>query len=634
MPIRTLLVAACVGTLAISCTQTGTTATTRASTLPAALAPTKTLPEVIQSAKADLTWIADDAREGRGLGTKGLAETGDFIAARFKKLGLVPAASNGDYFEPFDFDAGNEVAPGTKLVFKGKPLKLGEDFTSFTNSKPGDVKDELAFVGYGITAPDKEYDDYAGIDVKGRVVLAMRWEPVDEDGKSRWEKRGDYTSNAAISRKAEAAAKAGAAALILVNAPTHHADAEKLMNSRGGLRRRAPLPVFHITTATAARLLAESGEDLIALQKQIDESGKPASRTLAHEPTIDAKVELAPARNAARNVVAMLPGKGPHADEYIVVGAHYDHVGRGEYGSRSSSKQIHNGADDNGSGTTALLQIAEEFALAGRQDRSIIFASFTLEEMGLIGSEKFVEHLPVPKEKIVGMLNLDMVGRMRNEFVYVGGAGTADAYDSILKAADDRSPIELKNMGKGGTGPSDHLSFSKAKIPVLFLYTGSHSDYHTPTDDVEKINFEGIAQVTYLAFDIVRSMCAMDKPAYVDRFDNMEPDTDVMAGEQPTTRRASFVIRTRVSLGIEPDASADQSIKGVTLAGIIPDSAAAAAGLQANDVIVKMNERQIDNLYDLTGFLGEEKPGDVVKVTVLRAGAPLTVDATLKARGR
>jgi hypothetical protein len=600
--------------------------------MPATTRPARSLAEVARSAREDVFWLADDAREGRAMDTKGLEEAGQFIADRFKKLGLSPLPAVGGYFQTFEYNAGKKLGPGTTLSLNGAPLPGGA-FTSFVNSKEGAAKGEVAFVGYAIKSKEHHYDDFAGIDLKGRVALAMRWEPHDEAGKSRWADDGSNSPHAAIAQKAERAAKAGATALILVNAPMHHEDADKLMEPRAALRQRSPIPVFHITIATANKILTAAGAPALAeLQKEIDAAAKPAS-WLLEGAAIEARVEVVSSASDARNVIAMLPGTGPHADEFIVVGAHYDHVGKGAYGSRFGGGKIHNGADDNASGTVAVLQLAEELSLAGPQGRSIIFALFTHEELGLIGSAKFVEEMPVPKEKIAAMLNLDMVGRISNGYLYVGGGGTADAFDPVLAAADARSPIELKSIGKGGLGPSDHLNFSRQRIPSLFFYSGTHADYHGPGDDADKINYDGLAQVTGLTFDVVHALGAIDKPTYVARYDTVEPDTDVVAGELPSTRPAATITRSRVTLGVEPDYAAGESLVGVRLAGVSPDSAASTAGLQEGDVITQMNDRKIETVHDLTGFLSSAKPDDVVKVIVLRDGQPITLEAKLRARG-
>ena len=605
-------------------------ATTQSTTLPAVAALSTPLSQIEQSARTDLYWLADDAREGRGLGTKGLEESGQFIADRFQKLGLVPLPEIGGYFQSFDYDAGKKLGPGTKLSVNGKPLPA-DAFTSFVNSKEGEAAGGVAFVGYGIQSDEHGYDDYADIDVKGRAVLAMRWEPHDASGKSRWAEEGN-TVEATIGRKAEAAAKAGATALILVNAPWHHDDANKLMEPQAGLRRRSDIPVFHITLQAANQMLADAGApDLATLQKVIDAEGKPAS-LLLEGVAVEANVEIARSSADARNIVAMLPGSGPHADEYVVIGAHYDHVGKGSYGTRFGSGKIHNGADDNASGTVVMLQLAEQLARAGAPGRSIIFASFTLEELGLIGSAAFVKKMPVPKEKVVAMINLDMVGRIKNGRLYVGGDGTAQAFEPILAAADVASLIEIISIGKGGLGPSDHVNFSRQKIPTLFLYSGTHVDYHGPGDDADKINYEGIAQATALTFDVVQQLRSIEKPAYIAKHDTLEPDTDVVAGELPAIRRARNAVRSRVTLGVEPDHAAPPSTAGVLISAITPDSAAAAAGLQAGDVITNVNERKVSDLSDLTGFLSSAKPGDVVKVTVERGSETVTVEAKLRER--
>jgi Zn-dependent M28 family amino/carboxypeptidase len=598
--------------------------------------PTRTPSEVARDLKRDIEWFADDAREGRAIETAGLDASAQYIADRFAKLGLRPVPGQRDFFQPFDFNVGVEVGPEAFLSINGERI-ASTDFVPLVNAAETPASGPLAFVGYGISSEKRDYDDFAGIDVKGKYVLVMRWEPHNAEGKSAWEPSAGWTAEAAIARKVQQAERAGAAGVILVNAPTHHDDVDRLLSPRGSLRRSTSIPVFHVAIEVADQMLAKANApSLVELQKKIDESGKPASIEL---PGVDVsgKVEFVRQTKPARNVLAVLPGKGPRANEYVVVGAHYDHVGRGGNGMSAArgSKEIHNGADDNASGTAALLQIAEQFTLMGRQDRSILFCAFTLEEVGLIGSREMLKSPPVDKQSMVAMLNLDMVGRMRNDFLYVGGGGTAEAFQSILEKVDAASPIELKTMGRGGVGPSDHASFARERIPVLFFFSGMHVDYHRPTDDAHKINVPGVARIVSLSVDLIRELCAMEPQTYVDRFDRDETNVDVRPGETPSTRPTTTTSGpTRVQLGVIPSYTSDDATSGVLVDDTIPNTAARVAGVLAGDRIIKLNDRDIDNLYDLTAFLREANPGDAVAITVVRGTQTMTLQATLRARGQ
>ena len=289
------------------------------------------------------------------------------------------------------------------------------------------------------------------------------------------------------------------------------------------------------------------------------------------------------------------------------------------------SHEIHNGADDNGSGTVAVLELAKKLVdePAESRRRSIIFITFTGEERGLLGSAYFVSHPPVPLDRIVAMLNLDMVGRVRDNVLFVGGSGTAEDFDSMLKAADERSPLVIKTAGadvggRGGIGPSDHESFALKKIPVVFLYSGMHMDYHRPTDDVDKINFIGLARTVDLAADVLGQLERLPREQYVDSFDR------------------SFFGRmnhSNVQLGIMPDYNYDGTASpGVRVAGIVPETAAAKGGIKEGDVIIKIGESKIGGLGDFMTEMGKHKAGDQVKITVLRESKPLELDVTLAER--
>lgn len=593
---------------------------------------TRSKAETVAAVRRDVEWLADDARQGRGVGTDGLAQAGDYIADRFKHFGLKPLPGLEGYFQTFDYNVGGKVSARSSLQVNGAALAR-EQFTGLARSKAAQVEGTLAFVGYGAKNSDKNYDDFAGIDVKDRVVLIMRWEPVDENGKSKWADE-DFSRHAAIQRKVTNAADAGAKAVILVNAPTGHDDAEPLLDPQAGLRRNTPVPVFHVTVEAANQLLAAAGaKPLAELQAQIDSSGQPAS-TLLDTATVSAQLDIEKDTSSVRNVVAYLPGKGPRANEYVVVGAHYDHVGMGNYGSRGGGGEIHNGADDNASGTTALLALAEDFALAGQQDRSIVFVAFTLEELGLIGSRKFVESNVLPMESVVAMLNLDMVGRLKNETIYVGGGGTAPIFDTLLANADEQSPLQIRSMGKGGRGPSDHQSFSTKRVPVLFFFSGMHPDYHAPGDDAEKVNVQGLAEVVDLSFNIVQRLCQMPRQEYVAKYDGQQPNTNVLAGgdpNQPASAR-EMMGGDRPRLGIVPDYQSEPRSDGVLVSGVNENTAAADAGLKAGDVLTALNDRKITSLEEVMDFLNSAKVGDKVKISILRDGQALTLEAALRGR--
>jgi hypothetical protein len=418
--------------------------------------------------------------------------------------------------------------------------------------------------------------------------------------------------------------------------------------------------VIQVAQPLASAILTAGGAgDLKSVQAKIDASGKPASMALK-DVTIQGNVTLA--HPDAKNVVAILPGTGPKADEYVVIGAHYDHLGRGVPGSLNflikpvhplphaangngngeADKQaeaaatqpatpddIHHGADDNASGTTAVLMLADRFAHAGPQERSLIFVTFTAEEEGLIGSKHFVDHPPVPLDRIVAMLNLDMVGRVSGDSLSVGGMGTAANFEQLVKDADAGLPLKATEMGmltggKGGIGPSDHMQFALKKIPVLFFFSGMHKDYHRPTDTADKVNFAGIDEVVDLGVRVVQGLARMPRQEYVSKY-----DSTTMA--RMATGSGAGKGMGNATLGVVPDYGGE-SPTGVKISGTVPGSPAEQVGLQSGDILLKWNDQKIESLEGLSELLGKSKPGDKVHLVVERAGKPVELNATLAER--
>ena len=577
--------------------------------------------------KESLEYLASDELEGRGLGTAGIDQAAAFISGNFHGAGLQPLPGMSDYFQRFDMTVADGIAPETSLTVGGKALKLKSDYNplSFSAEKAFDAP--AVFVGYGITSPEHTYDDYADIDAKGKIVIAWRFEPMDKDGKSKFA-REDWSDLAHLDAKAKNAADHGAVALVLINPPLFKGPDFLLPFAREFMGATAAIPVIHLHRSIGDALIHQGLDvDPGALQEQIDAQPSPHSKDLK-DSKIAGKVAVKRTVRHLKNVVAYLPGKGTLAEEYVVVGAHYDHLGRGGFGSLSPwSHEIHHGADDNASGTASVIELAREFANISPHSknnrRSILFVTFTAEEEGLIGSAYFVSHPPVPLEKVAAMLNLDMVGRLRDETLDVGGSGTAPSLERILKDADAGSPIKIKDIGKGGRGPSDHMSFAMKKIPVLFFFTGLHADYHRPTDTVEKINFNGMAEVVDLSARVIRELATMPREQYVTAADAHSMTMGMGSGSGGGSR---------VTLGVVPSYGDESGVKGVRITGTSPGSPAEVAGLKDGDIILGFNDKGLDNLMDLSNVLGSSKPGDKVKLRVLRDGKEIGMSATLAER--
>jgi hypothetical protein len=585
-------------------------------------APPSTKPSIAREAaiRHDIYFLDSDDLEGRGIDTEGIKTAENYIRSRFVADGLKPPPGQKSYFQPFSYSSAKGVDPSTVVKAGGKTLKVEDDFIAVSFSGEGNFSGPVVFAGYGITYPEKKYDDYAGLDVKGKVALVMRFEPHTRDGKSRLAESG-WSEHASLISKAKNAADHGAVAIALVNPPDHRELDALIPFARQFPGGTSPVPTIQVEQHVVKDLLNQAhAPDLQTLQDKIDESGKPDSMPLK-DVTMQGQIKIQRVTRELNNVMAYIPGEGPHADEIVIVGAHYDHLGRGGPGSLAPrSHEIHHGADDNASGTASILELADILSKSPPLPRSILLITFSAEEEGLIGSQYFVSHPLVPLDKVVAMLNLDMVGRLKDNLLYIGGRGTAGTFDAIVQRADGGSGFQLKDFGRGGIGPSDHTSFALKKIPVLFLFTGMHPDYHRPTDTADKINYAGMSRIVDFAVRLIDQLAAMPRESYVS------------AADQSATHIMGMGGGSRASLGVVPDYASDESLHGVKITGTSPASAAEKAGLKADDVLTRFNDKKIDNIYDLTDALSSAKPGQTVKLTVRRDNKEISIDATLGER--
>ena len=515
------------------------------------------------------------------------------------------------------------LEPPTQLNLGDRPLVLDTDYAPLTSTAEGRFNGSVIFAGYGITRPG--YDDYAGLDVRNKIVLAMRQEPRDAHGASRFAKAGHaWSDDALYSTKARNAAVHGAAALLLVQPPAasgtdtvpHYVGESAAVSS-------SPLPTILITRRVADLLLTTADQPgLPVFESAIDALGRPKSAAL-NRVSLSGEVALRRRSVAVRNIVGEIPGVGPQANEFVVIGAHYDHLGTGQLGHvMGPAGQIFHGADDNASGTAAVLETVDRLRAGLPLPRSVIVALFTGEEEGLVGSAWFVKHPPVPLRSIVAMLNLDMVGRLKNQNLLLGGWGTAPAFDGVLHDAVAGLPVTTQSFEKGGLGPSDHMSFALQKIPVLFLFTGLHADYHRPTDTADKINYAGLDLISQIAERIVRELAALPRQTYDDRSDSMSTMADALG--RGTGEHAS--------LGVVPDFGSSDATAGVFISGTTPGTAAAKAGFVAGDRLIQFGGHPLNNLQDLSDVLNEAKPGDTVDVRYVRNGKTLAVRLVLGSR--
>jgi hypothetical protein len=627
-----------------------------------------------------VTHLASDQLEGRRTGTQGANDAAHYIAGEFSKMGLRPGMqmarsvrTRGEtrvrYLQPFPYVSKVELGNNNLLfVNHGRAddtmqFKVGQDWIPLGFSSNESLKAaEVTFVGYGISSAEAKYNDYSVSNGKDRICIAFAGTPDGDNPHGQFVQAGQVRFNAAAARAV------GCRALMIVTKEEKFAD-ERLTKLSYDNVGEGGIPIIVVSRQLAARLLPlgplseyEAFADLRKITgspdggSQSTEAGMPRPLKLrTHVPSlkVDLSVDVTRRESPSHNVIGILPGSDPKLkDEAIVIGAHYDHLGRGGAGSLAQREgEIHHGADDNASGTAALLELARTFSKQ-RPRRTVVFIAFSGEEEGLIGSNYYVNHPVVQLQNTLAMINMDMVGRLNERKLVVGGVGTAQEWRSMLDThnmvqsatvslngpaitpgnaasnqplvvgANGRPVVTLDpskrfalTMNEDGYGPSDHSSFYARQIPVLFFWTGTHADYHKPSDTADKINYDGLADIVSFVANIVRDLDQSDKrPTYT------------VAKVAATGRSTGF----RVYLGTIPNYG--DSSDGMLLDGVRDDSPAAKAGLKAGDKIVKMAGREVTNVYDYTAALGEMKGGTEYEVEIVRAGQRMTLKITPEAR--
>ena len=667
--------------------------------------------------KNSADYLASDGLEGRGVGTKGLDLAADFLASEFAKAGLKTDLFDGAPYQKFSIVTAVNMGDKAKnrLLLIGPPeregsgprrieLELGKSFSPLAIGGSGQVAAPLVFVGYGITAKDLQkeygqspstgqsakdekkpivYDEYEGIDVKGKIVVVIRKEPQQESKDSLF--NGDSPSrHAAFSAKISNAFEHGAAAVVLVNdgleisraanagkqafeetvdrlvearrkfkelvSPSeadrqkHAAEVGQLAEQIAQLSKPQPRPenpdvplafdgagidasrrsfpvVFSSRQPIDEVIQSALHRDLAAIEQGIDASLKPQSGVLTGW-SAEIQTDVVYQETEVKNVVGVLEGEGPLADETIIIGAHYDHLGFGGSGSLAPwTTAIHNGADDNASGTATLLEIAHRLASSGKKpQRRIVFIAFTGEERGLLGSAHYVRQPRFPLEKTIAMFNLDMVGRLNSDKLTVFGTATAKTFDSLVEQACHEAGMQLVKF-EGALGrdqlSSDHVSFYNRKIPALHFFTGTHTDYHRPSDDADKLNVPGMRRIADVVVKVVEATdAAAERPQYVEVKRSGSSSVGGVRG---------------VSLGTMPDYSAQ--VEGVALSGVRPGSPADMAGMKAGDILIQLGDSRIGNIDDFMNALMKHKPGEDVQLTVKREGKEVRLKATLAPSG-
>jgi TolB protein len=572
-------------------------------------------PDLARRFAEDVAVLASDEMEGRGLGTAGLGRAADWIEARLRATSLRPAFADS-YRQAFQVKTGVTREDGNVLA------GVADDaWVPLGMSSSGAFAGELAFVGYGIEAPPLGYRELEGIELRGKVVLALRYEPQERDPGSPFEGRRPSRWSS-LRYKVHQARERGAAAVVFVTGPRQDEEDRLPALRNDGPESTAGIPVLQVRRAVAQQWLAAAGIELQRFQDDVDRDLRSRS-TVVPGVRVSGRVALRPTFAAAANVAGVLPGRGALAGEAVVVGAHYDHLGYGGAGSmRPNEHAVHNGADDNASGTVAVLLAADRVreALAARPShRAVVFALFAGEEVGLAGSSRFVAAPPAAAVRAVAMINLDMVGRLRDDQLVAFGTESAPEWRSLVEAA--AAPQGLKVTGRGdGYGPSDQTSFYAAGIPVLHLFTGAHEQYHSPEDDAATLNAEGAARIAELTAALASRVASADVPPTYAR-------TSAAPAREGDSRGYGAY------LGTVPDYRAmEQDTGGVLLADTRPGGPADRAGLRKGDRVVAMAGTRIENLHDMTFALQDHRPGETIDVVVVRGDERLTLRATLGER--
>ncbi len=573
--------------------------------------------------QSHIDYLACDDLEGRGVGSRGIELAANYIADQFAEAGVEPAGEKGTYFQTFEMTLHRTLTDETRLVFAGDTAdrQLGRDYAPFNFSSGESFDADVVFCGYGIDAPDRQHNDFIHADIDGKLALIMRSEPPS------WaDENGNATQHAMLRNKVYNAKDRGAVAVLIVNQTPAEGEEDELIEfvAEGG--DAYGIPAFHVSRAAVdAQMATASLESLTSIQERMD----TGSYVSAKMPGVRVSGQAAYKTNKAptRNVLGMVRGEGPKADEYVIIGAHYDHLGirkpmmrkfkAGKLVAGTNEPQIHNGADDNASGTSGLIEIARMFAEGPRPKRSILFIAFTAEETGLHGSKKFVEAPTLPLEGGIAMLNMDMIGRMPADQTKVQIFGV-DCGKGFKESVDRNAGVLGLSVAPSpdSGGRSDHAPFIRKEIPAMHFFSGHHGDYHKPSDDSDKINAKGGTLVATLVHHVASDLASADaRPA----FQAIERKDKTPTGGTPTYR---------VVMGLAPGYG-DDGKEGMLVEAVTPEGPADLAGMKPGDRIVRIGEKDVANIYDYMAATRKNNAGDVVETVVLRDGKKTTLQVTL-----
>ncbi len=542
-----------------------------------------------------IQYLASDEREGRYPGTSGSLAAAEYIAGQWAACGLLPPDGMPDYRQTFDMISGVSMGTDCALKAGSHEWEAGIDFIPLGFSSQGTFSGGAVYAGFGLA--DEDSTSGAQPDFSGQWLLVFQ--PPDAAAASPHGSR-----DASLVHQVLHAKDAGALGLIVISSP----EADTLPAVRYDRAfHDAGLAVVNVTSSVGNELLAALGITVTAAWKTLLAGEQTAPTPVPHL-EITAQVALEYETSELGNVVGYLPGADPAwREQYIVIGAHFDHLGWGGPGSGSMAPQeraVHNGADDNASGVSGVIELAQKFVAQGQElKRSMLFVAFDGEEQGLLGSKYFVEHSPVRLDSIILMINLDMIGRLRDKRLMVGGTGTSPLFERVLPEFNRKYQLDLQ-LSAEGPGPSDHSSFYGEDIPVLFMFTGAHEDYHKPGDDWTEVDTAGLRVVAELTYDVAHYFNLRDeRPTFAKAG---------VAADMPSRR--SF----RVTFGIIPGYAS--IVDGLAVDGTKEGGPADKAGMLKGDVIIAIDGSEIKNIRDYMFRLGELNPGDTVEVQVLRGG--------------
>ncbi len=569
------------------------------------IASAQTAKSRVDQLNTTITYLASEELAGRKAGTDGDSLAAVFIRGKLAQSGAELLGNNG--FQYFGIIAGVKSGEGNRLGSGGIEFEPGTDFQPFSFSSNSSLNAPVVFAGFGLSgnSGDLSWDDYAEVDVKDKWVLVFRGDPEPENANSA------FIPMATDRAKALTARDRGAAGLLLVSPTSIEKSDNPIDITFDKSVSDAGIPVVSITRKVASVILGMNTTAIDSIEKVMIDGKKSAIVPL--KSTVNATTDVIREKVTTRNIMAMLPGSDPILkNEFIVIGAHYDHLGMGGPGSGSrvpDEHAVHGGADDNASGVAAVLSLAEYFSVKeNRPARSLLLVSFGAEEMGLLGSRYFVGHSPVDLKSIKAMVNLDMVGRMKLDLptLTISGTGTFTIADSLLDVLSANRPFEVKRS-PDGFGPSDHAAFYGENIPVLFITTGAHEDYHTPADMASHINYDGTMKVIDFTADLVSKLGNL-KSAPVFRESGSRKEG------------GNYGRGLKVTLGIMPDVSGAETSGGMKVEGTRKDGPAQKAGMLKGDIITAINGLNVGNIYDYMSRMGKLKPGERVNVEVLRDG--------------